>query len=459
MTLEAAPFAEAEALVTREDADGVAILTLNRPKALNSLSMPLLESLKGELDAVGADPKVRAVILRGAGRGFCAGHDLKEITSHRSDEDAGKTFYDALFAACTETMLTIARLPVVVIAEVHGIATAAGCQLVASCDMAVASDVARFGVNGVDAGLFCSTPMVALSRNVPRKAAMEMLTTGTIIDAERAREIGLVNRVVAADELGEATLALARRAAERSRKVIALGKAAFYSQVEAGVTEAYAEMSTVIVENLMMADAEIGISAFINKRKPVWEDDAPLAPPVTVDHDDYDDAYIRDILDTVKTIAIVGASANPTRPSHLVMKYLLAKGYRVIPVNPGLAGKELLGQPVHASLADIPGRIDMVDIFRNSAAAAAITEEALRLDPRPKAIWMQLGVRNDDAAARAEDAGVRVVMNRCPKIEYGRLSGEIAWTGVNSRTISSKRPKLQKGFQHLGLRGGPHKHA
>jgi len=171
-----------------------------------------------------------------------------------------------------------------------------------------------------------------------------------------------------------------------------------------------------------------------------------------MNHDTYPDAYIRAILDEVRTIAMVGASANEVRPSYFVLKYLLAKGYRVMPINPGLAGKELLGQPVYASLAAVPEPIDMVDVFRNSEAAGKVVDEAIALDPRPKVVWMQLGVRNDAAAEMAEAAGIRVVMNRCPKIEYGRLSGEISWSGVNSRTLSAKRPVRRDGFQRLGLR-------
>lgn len=171
-----------------------------------------------------------------------------------------------------------------------------------------------------------------------------------------------------------------------------------------------------------------------------------------MEHDQYSDALIQDILLRVKRIAMVGASGNPARPSWLVMKYLMSRGYEVIPVNPGLAGGDILGTRVYARLADVPGRIDMVDIFRNSAAAGAVVDEALALPLLPNVIWMQLTVRNDAAAARAEACGVTVIMNRCPKIEYGRLSGEIGWTGVNSRVLSSKRPKMSgKGFQNLGL--------
>lgn len=169
-------------------------------------------------------------------------------------------------------------------------------------------------------------------------------------------------------------------------------------------------------------------------------------------HESYSDAEIRSILDEVKTIAIVGASANPVRPSYFVLKYLVDKGYTVFAVNPGQAGKAILGRPCFATLAEVPAPVDMIDIFRASDAVPGIVDEALALDPLPKVIWMQLGVRNDAAAAKAEAAGLRVVMNRCPKIEYGRLSGEIGWTGVNSRTLSSKRPTLRKGFQHRGLR-------
>ena len=171
-----------------------------------------------------------------------------------------------------------------------------------------------------------------------------------------------------------------------------------------------------------------------------------------MNHDSYDDAYISGILNAVKTIAIVGASANDVRPSWFVTKYLLDKGFSVIPVNPGQAGKEILGQRVYARLADIPQPIDMVDVFRASSAVPAVLDEVLALDPLPKVLWMQLGVRNEEAAARAEAAGMKVVMNRCPKIEYGRLSGEIGWNGVNSHVLSSKRPIMRTGFQSFGVR-------
>tara|TARA_R110002020_G_scaffold150446_3_gene327177 strand:+ start:3650 stop:4195 length:546 start_codon:yes stop_codon:yes gene_type:complete len=174
-----------------------------------------------------------------------------------------------------------------------------------------------------------------------------------------------------------------------------------------------------------------------------------------MNHDQYDNSYISGILRSVKTIAVVGASANDVRPSFFVMKYMLAKGYHVIPVNPGQAGKQILGQTAYAKLADIPEAIDMVDIFRASDAVPAIVEEALALSPLPKVIWMQLTVRHDEAAARAEAAGIKVVMNRCPKIEYARLSGEIGWNGVNSGVLSSRKPVMRSGFQSYGLRGKP----
>ena len=171
-----------------------------------------------------------------------------------------------------------------------------------------------------------------------------------------------------------------------------------------------------------------------------------------MNHDSYDNTYIAGILNSVKTIAMVGASANDVRPSYFVLKYLLAKGFSVFPINPGQAGKEILGRMTYARLADIPGPIDMVDIFRNAAAVPGIVDEVLQLDPLPKVIWMQLGVRHDEAAARAEAAGIKVVMNRCPKIEYGKLSGEIGWTGVNSGVLSSKKPLMRQGFQSFGVR-------
>ncbi|MER8575535.1 CoA-binding protein [Mesorhizobium sp. M1338] len=171
-----------------------------------------------------------------------------------------------------------------------------------------------------------------------------------------------------------------------------------------------------------------------------------------MNHDSYDNTYIAGILNSVKTIAMVGASANDVRPSYFVLKYLLAKGYQVFPINPGQAGKEILGRMTYARLADIPEPIDMVDIFRAPAAVPGIVDEVLRLDPLPKVIWMQLGVRHDEAAVRAEAAGIKVVMNRCPKIEYGKLSGEIGWTGVNSGVLSSKKPLMRSGFQSFGVR-------
>ncbi|RWH79144.1 MAG: CoA-binding protein [Mesorhizobium sp.] len=171
-----------------------------------------------------------------------------------------------------------------------------------------------------------------------------------------------------------------------------------------------------------------------------------------MNHDAYDNAYIAGILNSVKTIAMVGASANDVRPSYFVLKYLLGKGFSVFPINPGQAGKEILGRMTYARLADIPEPIDMVDVFRGSAAVPGVVDEVLRLDPLPKVIWMQLGVRHDEAAARAEAAGIKVVMNRCPKIEYGKLSGEIGWTGVNSGVLSSKKPLMRSGFQSFGVR-------
>ncbi len=257
--------ASSDRLVLRRDEDGIAYLTLNRPDARNALSRAMMTALESALTGINADPEVRVVVLESTGPAFCAGHDLKEIRS-----DPGHEAYRALFAQCSRLMITILRLRQPVIAKVHGVATAAGCQLVATCDLAVASTGARFATPGVNIGLFCSTPMVALSRNVGRKAAMEMLLTGDMADAAAALRIGLVNRVVPAGDLDEAVAALARQIAAKSPRVLAIGKEAFYRQLEMGVPDAYAFASDVMVRNMMLPDAEEGIDAFIEKRPAVW---------------------------------------------------------------------------------------------------------------------------------------------------------------------------------------------
>ncbi len=260
-----------DAILTRDDLGGVATLTMNRPGALNALSDAMLAALKDAFAALAADRGIRVVILRGAGKAFCAGHDLKEMQAGRQAEDKGRAYFAELFARCAEVMLAIQRLPQPVIAEVHGIATAAGCQLVASCDMAVAAEGTRFGVNGVNIGLFCSTPMVALSRNIPRKHAFEMLTTGTFIEAARAAELGLVNRVVPHDHLSAETRALAELVAGKLGAAVKIGKRAFYEQIELPIAKAYEHAAEVMVENMLWRDTEEGIQAFLEKRAPDWK--------------------------------------------------------------------------------------------------------------------------------------------------------------------------------------------
>jgi enoyl-CoA hydratase/carnithine racemase len=257
---------ENEPVLLRDEAHGVATLTLNRPRAYNALSEELIDALQAALDAVARDPRVRVVILGAAGKAFCAGHDLKEMRAH-PDRD----YYRALFAKCSRMMTTIVALPQPVVARVQGIATAAGCQMVATCDLAVAAADARFATNGIANGLFCSTPSVALSRNVPRKAAFEMLFTGEFVDAGTARSIGLVNRVVPAAELTAAALALARSIAEKSPVTVRSGKAMFYKQLALGLDEAYAYAAETMACDMMSADAGEGIDAFIEKRRPVWK--------------------------------------------------------------------------------------------------------------------------------------------------------------------------------------------
>ncbi len=258
-------------LVTRRDDDGVAILTLNAPQSINALSEAMLAALSETLDRIAGDRSVKAVILRSAGDHFCAGHNLKEMTARRSDADGGFGYFQDLFAACSAMMLKVVRLPQPVIAEVKGIATAAGCQLVASCDLAVAAEDARFATSGVNIGLFCSTPMVALSRNLPRKLAMEMLLLGEFLPAARIAEIGLVNRVVARDALETASAEMARIVADKSPAAIKIGKRAFYEQAEMPLEEAYAYAGRVMAENMMARDAEAGIGAFVAKKPmPPW---------------------------------------------------------------------------------------------------------------------------------------------------------------------------------------------
>lgn len=257
--------APSDPLVLRRDVDAVATLTLNRPGAYNALSLAMMEAILDELVALDHDPGIAVVILEGSGKGFCAGHDLKEV---RANPDT--TFREKTFETCSRLMLALTRLRQPVIAKIHGIATAAGCQLVATCDLAVAADTARFGTPGVNIGLFCSTPMVALSRAVHRKQAMEMLLTGELIDAEAAKAAGLINRIVPEQELTDATQALAALVASKSHKVLKIGKEAFHKQIEMTLEDAYSHTASVMVENLSYSDSEEGISAFIDKRPPLW---------------------------------------------------------------------------------------------------------------------------------------------------------------------------------------------
>ena len=250
--------------------EGAVTLTLNRPQKRNSLSRDLMSALADALAAAIADDEVHLIVLAGAGPGFCAGHDLGELTAHRSDDDRGREFYAATMEQCAAMMQSIVRSPKPVIARVHGIATAAGCQLVASCDLAIAAEEARFATPGVNIGLFCSTPMVALSRNVSRKHAMEMLLTGEMLSAAEAARFGLVNRVVPAAELDDEIASWASTILAKSRTAVAIGKEAFYHQLEMSLEEAYRYTSGVMVENMLARDAEEGISAFLEKRPPRW---------------------------------------------------------------------------------------------------------------------------------------------------------------------------------------------
>ena len=260
------PIANADSLVLRSrDERGVITLTLNRPAAFNALSEALMTALQSALDAAAVDDSIRVVVLAAAGTAFCAGHDLKEMRAEPS-----QAYYERLFAQCTALMLSLQNLPVPVIAKVQGLATAAGCQLVAMCDLAVASSDARFAVGGVNLGLFCSTPGVALSRNLNRKAAFEMLVTGDFISAEEALEKGLVNRVASADALDSAVASMVASIVAKPRVAVALGKALFYRQLEVGTVAAYVDAGHTMACNMMDASALEGVQAFIDKRPPRW---------------------------------------------------------------------------------------------------------------------------------------------------------------------------------------------
>jgi enoyl-CoA hydratase/carnithine racemase len=273
MSAQPARASATTAPVLLDERDGpIAILVLNRPQARNSLSEALLNALAAAFAEIANDKSIRAVVLAANGPAFCAGHDLKELSARRSDADGGRAYFKHIMTTCSTMMQQIVKLPQPVIAAVQGVASAAGCQLVASCDLAIASSAAKFATPGVNIGLFCSTPMVALSRNVPRKHAMEMLLTGDMVAAEQAAAIGLINRVVAAGEEHNSALALAQKIAAKSSYVLKIGKQAFYRQAELGLAEAYSYASEVMTENMMARDAEEGICAFIEKRDPSWED-------------------------------------------------------------------------------------------------------------------------------------------------------------------------------------------
>jgi len=256
----------AERILTRTDSNGVATLTLNRPAQYNALSEELLAETIAALESIEKDAAVRVVVIAGAGTAFCAGHDLKQMRANPSQD-----YYRKLFAQCSRMMLAVARIPQPVIARVHGIATAAGCQLVAQCDLAVASDNARFAVSGINVGLFCSTPSVPLGRNVLRKQAMEMLLTGDFIDASTAKDYGLVNRVVPLERLDAEVSALAQRILDKSAVAVATGKRMFYKQIEMGLEGAYQYAAETMACNMMAEDASLGIDAFMQKRKPEWK--------------------------------------------------------------------------------------------------------------------------------------------------------------------------------------------
>lgn len=274
MTIQAAtaPPTQSPSPLLRETIDGIAVLTLDSPKSRNALSEAMIASLQAQLDSVREDKVIRAVVIAANGPAFSSGHDLKELTARRTDPDNGRAYFAQVMTACSTMMQTIVHLPKPVVAAVQGLATAAGCQLVATCDLAVASEQATFATPGIDIGLFCSTPMVALSRNISRKQAMHMLLTGEPVSAQRAQELGLVNNVVPAGEVRQAAIDLAKKIALKSAYTLKIGKEAFYRQAEMSLADAYLYTAQVMTENMMARDAQEGIGAFIEKRAPKWED-------------------------------------------------------------------------------------------------------------------------------------------------------------------------------------------
>ena len=261
------------AILERRGTGAVAHLHMNAPERLNALSDEMITALQAEFDELRETSSVRAIVISGAGKAFCAGHDLKQMTAGRQNADGGKAYFKDLFDRCAHMMQSIRTLPQPVIAQVHGIATAAGCQMVASCDLAVAAHGTRFGVNGVNIGLFCSTPMVALSRNIPRKQAFEMLTTGEFIETERAEALGLINRAVDPEQLERETFKMAEKIADKLGAAVKIGKSAFYEQMDMPLAGAYEFTGNVMVENMLYRDTEEGIAAFLEKRPPNWTQD------------------------------------------------------------------------------------------------------------------------------------------------------------------------------------------
>jgi enoyl-CoA hydratase/carnithine racemase len=263
----------APSLLRRDDSAGVATLTLTAPASRNALSLAMIETLSAALAGIARAPNIRAIIIAGEGPAFSSGHDLRELAAHRNDRDGGKEFYERLMASCADMMQAIVALPKPVIAAIEGVATAAGCQLVAACDLAIAGQDARFATPGVNIALFCSTPLVAIARTISRKHAMEMALTGALYSADEAERFGLINRVVPAGRALTEAQKMASDLASRSAKTLAIGKKAFYDQVELNLGDAYARAGRAMVENLLHADADEGIGAFLEKRRPHWENE------------------------------------------------------------------------------------------------------------------------------------------------------------------------------------------
>ena len=437
----------------------ISIVTINEPKTYNALFFRNLNDLIKVFKKLNNDKKIKVIILEGSGKGFSAGHNLKEVKNLKV-----RNKYQKLFNLCSKLMLQIVEGRKPVIAKVHGAAYAAGCQLVASCDLAYSTRDALFATPGVNIGLFCSTPMVAVSRKISRKPMMKMLLTGEPIKANYAKEIGLINDYFPKSKLNNEVLKVAKKIASKSNLTIKIGKQAFYKQLEMPLKKAYAYTSKMMTINMMAMDAKEGISAFLDKENQngkisesknfltiiliigglylifTFRDhnfkraiDACIAgsqkleKPMTVQEakkfcedkimsKKIDNMNIKEILSKYKNIALIGASKDLTKTSSIVMKYLKEHGFKVYPVNPSMKGEKILDEKVFGNISEIDSPVEIIDVFRPSNETIEIAKEAVKI--KAKVLWLQLDIKNEEAKRIVEANNILYIENKCTKIEF-----------------------------------------